>query len=196
MKNKVLYNLIINLINLISKTWRINIDGIVPEKPCIVAFWHGYMLPGWKIFSGKNPSAVVSQSKDGQILSDLLVKWGFSLIRGSSSKDSKIVLDEMVREASNKYLLITPDGPRGPYQKFKPGAVVVSHRAGVPLILANIHIHWKFTFIKSWDRFELPMPFSKVKIRISEPIKIPKEASREYISKIIDECEKKLSSNQ
>ncbi|MCK5743069.1 MAG: hypothetical protein KAH48_12720, partial [Chlorobi bacterium] len=63
-------NIAVNLFRLLASTWRIKVKG-VPASPAVVVFWHGQMLPAWKVFSGKNPRAVVSMSKDGQILSDL-----------------------------------------------------------------------------------------------------------------------------
>jgi hypothetical protein len=91
MKLSFKYRFFVFLINLISKTWRIQVIG---EKPNggIVVFWHGKMLPGWYNLRKSQCVAVVSQSKDGQILSNILQKWGFELVRGSSSKGGKEVL--------------------------------------------------------------------------------------------------------
>jgi len=70
----MLNNVGIWLILQISKTWRITTQGNIPQPPAIIAFWHGYMLPVWKYFSDKNPSALISQSKDGEILAAILEK--------------------------------------------------------------------------------------------------------------------------
>jgi len=193
MKLNLSHKLVVSLINLVSKTWRINVIGDIPEMPAIIIFWHGLMLPGWKIFSDKSPYAVVSQSKDGEILSALLKKWGFKLIRGSSSKSGKEVLAEITLNAQDNYLLMTPDGPRGPINKMKPGALIASLRTGTPLYLCGIKINSKITFDRSWDKFQLPLPFSKIEITYSQPFILSKELSREEISKKIEELEKELN---
>ncbi|MCX6154369.1 MAG: DUF374 domain-containing protein [Candidatus Kapabacteria bacterium] len=184
--------ILIQILNLVSKTWRIRIDGNFPSKPAIIVFWHGLMLPGWKIFSDHQPIAVVSLSKDGQILSDLLKKWNFSLIRGSSSRNGKEVLNEIIENTNNNFILMTPDGPTGPSTKFKAGAAVAAMRSQAPIVLCGIVIKNKFTFQKSWDKFELPLPFSNVLIRFSLPEIIPVSSSRDLIDAKIIEFGNKL----
>lgn len=178
-------------VSFLSNTWRIE-SNFIPEKNSIIAFWHGKMLPVWKFFSKCNSTAVVSMSKDGELLSKLLLKWNYSLIRGSSSRGSKEVLEEMLSN-KNDYLLITPDGPRGPNHKFKPGAVITAQRTGKPLYLCNCNIGLKKLFPKSWDNFELPLLFSSIKLNFSEPIRISKNLQKEEIDKIIQDCEFKLN---
>ncbi len=181
------------LINLLSKTWRISIHGEMPEAPCVVAFWHGGMLPVWNIFKKKNAVGVTSLSKDGDMLAALLKMWGFSLIRGSSSHGGSDVLKEMTDVAQNSIVLITPDGPRGPRLEMKAGALIAAHRAHVPLVLCGVKIHSKKVLLKSWDLFEIPLPFSKIELRFSEKFLIPENASREEIDGLLKECERKLT---
>ncbi|MDA3844230.1 MAG: lysophospholipid acyltransferase family protein [Candidatus Kapabacteria bacterium] len=184
-------NIAVNLFRLLASTWRIKVKG-VPDSPAVVVFWHGQMLPAWKVFSGKNPRAVVSMSKDGQILSDLLEKWGFTLIRGSSSKGGKEVLDNATEAAKEHYLLMTPDGPRGPIYEFKAGAVVAAMRSGAPLYLCSVKNSSEKIFEKSWDKFKLPLPFAKIEIEYSDPINIPSSATREEVDAIIKEAQRKM----
>ena len=77
-----------SLLNLLSKTWRISVHGEMPKAPCVVAFWHGGMLPVWNVFKNNIAVGVTSLSKDGDMLATLLKMWGFRLIRGSSSRGS------------------------------------------------------------------------------------------------------------
>jgi lysophospholipid acyltransferase (LPLAT)-like uncharacterized protein len=186
MKLSFKYKLAISFINIISKTWRIKIEGDKPHKG-IVLFWHGKMLPGWKVLSDKNPKAVVSQSKDGEILSAILQKWGFELIRGSSSKGGKEVLNNIVESARDSLILMTPDGPRGPAEQMKAGAVIASQRAEVPLTLCGILIERKKIFEKSWDKFEFPMPFSKIIVKYSKPYYIESSGDRKYTEQKIND---------
>jgi len=184
-----------SLLTLISKTWIFHVKGTILNSTGIIAFWHGNMLPVWKYFANKKPTAIVSQSKDGEILSELLSGWGYSLIRGSSSKGSKEALAEIVEEAKNKLVLITPDGPRGPIREFKPGAVIAAQRSGVHLYLCRVKIRRKYNFNKSWDNFSVPLLFSKINLEIIELGKISPDASREEIDEIILKCTRILNSD-
>ncbi|MEJ5244888.1 MAG: lysophospholipid acyltransferase family protein [Bacteroidota bacterium] len=184
------------LIALVSSTWRIKVIGECEETPAVFAFWHGEMLPIWKYFSQKieEKFAIVSLSKDGQILAELLEKWNYSLIRGSSSKNSKDVLEKATELAKNASIFITPDGPRGPARKFKNGAAIIAYRSEVPLYLVRAFISGKIIFKKSWDKFILPLPFSKIRIVISEKYYIPKELTREEVSEMITKIENIINS--
>lgn len=183
--------LAIILIRLISRTWRIWVAN-PPSPNAVIAFWHGEMLPVWRFFAFKNASAVVSQSKDGEILSSLLKKWKYKLYRGSSSKGGSVILNKICTEFDNDYLLITPDGPRGPAKKFKAGAAVICQRKQIPLVLCSVKIHSKNQFNKSWDSFQFPLPFSKIDITFSDKINIPREATREDITQLINEFEGRM----
>ena len=152
-------------LRLLAACWRIRIVGDIPDYPCVVAFWHGSMLPVWKVFSHANSTAVVSRSKDGSLLATLLHAWGYRLIRGSSSSGGRETLEEMTAAAQSGTVLITPDGPRGPKCIAKAGAVVAAARAGVPLLVCSVSISRKIVF-KSWDSFALPLQFSGIMVSI------------------------------
>lgn len=142
------------------------------------AFWHGSMFVGWFIhrpLRGARVSALVSQSKDGEFLSTVLERWGMTMVRGSShigGKEAMQLMIEALRTGSS--LAITPDGPRGPRQEMKMGAVRAAQAAGVPLVLTGIAMGSKRN-LRSWDAFEVPTPFSRVVVVYSEPIMVPAE---------------------
>jgi lysophospholipid acyltransferase (LPLAT)-like uncharacterized protein len=187
------YRVVIFLLNLLSKTWRIQTTGFTGDfTKGIVVFWHGSMLPVWKYFGKYKPVAVVSLSKDGEILSRLLSKWGFSLIRGSSSRKGKEVLDDIVQTTAAKLILITPDGPRGPIYEMKAGAVVAASRSEVPIYLCAVDIKFKHIFNRSWDKFQLPMPFSRIDLNISQPYYIEKTSDKNIIDLKISELQTNL----
>ena len=187
------YKIGIFLINLIARTWRIKLIGNYPDNPAVIAFWHGKMLPGWYLFRNRKSSAIVSSSKDGEILTQILSKWGFNVVRGSSDKGGKEALRQMINQLMDGYyLLITPDGPKGPPERMKAGAVISAQRANVPLFLCGIRIKRKYIFKKSWDKFEFPLPFSRIDIVMYENIYINNSLNREEIDKIISELEIKL----
>ena len=148
----------------LGRSWLIRISGQLPKGACVIAFWHGDMLPVWKHFANTQSVALISQSRDGGLLGQLLARWGFETIRGSSSKGGSEALSDMVAALqSGKRVLITPDGPRGPYHQMKPGAVIAAHRARVPLVLCRVHAGWRIHGT-NWDRFLIPLPLAGIEL--------------------------------
>lgn len=158
----------------------------------IIAFWHGKMLIPWFMFKDTNASAIVSTSKDGGILTNILKKWNYNVQRGSSSKGGKEVLENLLAEAENKKnILITPDGPKGPIYKMKAGAVIVAKKRGIPIVLAGVY-NYKKIKLKSWDHFEIPWFFSKSTIKYSQPYFVDNELSYEETDSMIKFIESEL----
>ena len=166
------------------------------NKNYILAFWHGTMLLPWYLHGKPNCAALISKSKDGDLLAKILKHWKYNVVRGSSSTGGDIALGIMIDFAKNDYsVTITPDGPRGPAHKFKAGAVITAKKSKVPLILAGVG-YQKKKVISNWDKFEVPHFFSKAKIIYSEPIFIEPNLSYEETSNIIIDCEDKLNELQ
>ena len=191
-------NFAVFVINLLFNTLRIkikngdNISKMNSEgKNYIVAFWHGSMGIGWYMHRN-NIAALVSQSKDGDILANILKKWNYHVVRGSSSSGGKEALSIMVDLLNHNYsLAITPDGPKGPAAEMKAGAVIAAKRSNTPLFLVGIGIKKKFV-MKSWDKFEVPKPFTKISVIYSDPILISKAYNSEEVSSKIKGCENLL----
>ncbi|HET56345.1 MAG TPA: DUF374 domain-containing protein [Ignavibacteria bacterium] len=196
-------NVLTFIVNLVIKTYRIRIynDEAVKKlsqngKNFITAFWHGKMLIPWCVNKKFKIAALVSKSKDGEILTRLLKNWNYNVVRGSSHIGGKEALNIMEKTIDEGYsFAITPDGPTGPPNKMKAGAVVLAHRKSVPLLLMGTASNKNFVF-KSWDKFQVPKPFSKVSVVYSEPIYVREDSSREEINKLIEECEIKLTELQ
>lgn len=151
-----------SVLNLYIKTLRIKIHNLPDENSNnIFIFWHGQMLAGWWIFKNKRVAALVSQSKDGNILNNILNKWNYKVIRGSSSRGGKDALKEIIELANQNYsVVITPDGPRGPANEIKNGAFIISSECKIPVIPVKIVYKRKTVITKSWDKFIIPLPFS------------------------------------
>jgi len=189
------------LTTLLFRTLRIQINApsfIWSEsigRANLICFWHGDMLIGWEIARKKLPNiyAVVSPSKDGQILSGMLKKKGFGILSGSSDKDSKKLLQEIIGKLkSGTNIAITPDGPKGPNREAKAGSVVSAVRARSSLLALKVsYSHSKR--LASWDNFVIPLPFSKVTVVVSQ-IHLDKvtDDNREMISDKIRELEESL----
>ena len=182
------------------KIRRYNSEGIdlliERNQNFILAFWHGTMLIPWYIHKNKKYAALVSKSKDGTLLANLLHKWKYEVIRGSSNDGGRAALNTMIDLAKkSKSLLLTPDGPRGPIYKFKAGAVVTSVKTGIPLVLCGVDYARKKN-LKSWDKFGIPMLFSNVNLVYSNPLTFESELTRDKISEIIAKCEDELNKLQ
>ncbi|HZV11629.1 MAG TPA: DUF374 domain-containing protein, partial [Candidatus Kapabacteria bacterium] len=165
------------LITLLLKTLRIHIHGSDPRGrgKFVVAFWHGGMLVPWYVYSKYNGAALVSASADGEVLARILRAWDIAVVRGSSSSGGSDAVKTMVDLAKEGCsVLITPDGPRGPAHKMKIGALVVAQRAELPLVLCTVKYHKK-KVLRSWDSFEIPLPFSRADAYYSEPVIIPQD---------------------
>lgn len=183
------------LIYQLARSWRIRISGELPEGVTVIAFWHGDMLPVWKHFAGTQSMALISLSRDGGLLSDLVGRWGFETVRGSSSKGGSEALSSMVSALNmGKRVLLTPDGPRGPQHHMKPGAVIAAHRASVPLVLCRVNAGWAIHG-SNWDRFLIPLPFAKIELEFVTLV-IPDNADRAALDRLNTYAEsllKKLS---
>lgn len=166
MKSFLEYKLLPLLIKFLVSTLRVKItNDSALNKKAVFIFWHSQMLVGWSLFKNKKSCALVSQSKDGEILSALLKKWNYKVSRGSSSKGGKEALHELIDEANKgSSIVITPDGPRGPAKQIKNGALIVSHECNIPVIPVRIVYLNKKVLVKSWDKFEIPFPFSKCEV--------------------------------
>jgi len=162
----------------------------------VLAFWHGTMLLPWYLHGAPNFAALTSKSKDGDLLANILKKWNYNVVRGSSSTGGDVALGIMVDYARNKYsITITPDGPRGPRHKFKAGAVITAKKTKIPVILAGVAFKRKKT-LSNWDKFEIPYFFTTANIVYSEPIYVDNNLTYEQTSVIISECEEKLNKLQ
>lgn len=194
---RVLGNLILKyLLDLLCKSLRIELinNEIIENlerknQNYVLAFWHGTMLLPWYVNRNKNFSALTSLSKDGDLLAKQLKHWNYNVIRGSSHKGGDVALGIMVDCAKNKYsIAITPDGPTGPPRKFKAGAVITAKKSQIPLVLAGVGFSNK-KLLKSWDSFQVPMPFCKAKIIYSEPVIIDANLDYNETDMIIKSCE-------
>jgi len=184
------------LINVLCKSLKIKIEGQsfeeISSKPLIAAFWHGKMVVPWFLMGNLKSAALVSLSKDGELLSNLLNYWNYRLIRGSSSIGGKEALELMEEQIRNGYsIAITPDGPRGPKEEMKAGTVVLAKKTSAPIYLLSVKYSNSKKF-NSWDNFELPLPFSKVKVRVSEPIYVKSDLSYKDTSKKITEINRMM----
>jgi lysophospholipid acyltransferase (LPLAT)-like uncharacterized protein len=140
------------------------------DEPVAFILWHNRLFLASEIHRRFRPHrplyALISASKDGAWLTAFFsMVGGLRAVRGSSSnfgREAASALVDVLREGND--IGITPDGPRGPCYDLKPGAVIVPRRSGAPLLLVggDFESAWQ---LRSWDRFYLPKPFSRVRLR-------------------------------
>jgi lysophospholipid acyltransferase (LPLAT)-like uncharacterized protein len=146
-------------------------------KPLLLAFWHGRMLYFVHPYRHMRFTVLVSHSKDGEFISQVLRHLGIHTTRGSSSRGGARGLLEIVKRVRNGYhIAFTPDGPRGPRYQVQPGIVAVAKQTGAPILPVTYNAQWK-KVLQSWDGFVIPLPFSRVVVVYGEPIDVPPGAS-------------------
>ena len=164
--NKIVINGEEHLLNLINS-----------GRPIMVCVWHGRLLfPSWYIrLKTTNIHAIASRHTDAEIMAQILNKWGYGLIRGSTRKGGKAVVQKMAEVFNNAGIVaVTNDGPKGPPRIAKAGSTGLALKYNVQIITitGSATKYWQ---MKSWDRFMLPKPFGKVQLIISPPLDITEE---------------------
>jgi lysophospholipid acyltransferase (LPLAT)-like uncharacterized protein len=130
---------------------------------CIFVFWHQKFFP--LLYSHKNSkiNVMVSQHTDGELIARALRCLGFTVTRGSTSRDGIKACHSMTKAIKKFNLAITPDGPQGPRYHFSGGAVTIAKLSGRPIVPVGIGAR-RARYFSSWDRFMLPLPLSRVNI--------------------------------
>ena len=137
--------------------------------PSIFAVWHGRFF--FPLYCRRNLGiyVLVSEHRDGSLVASSLNSGGSRVVRGSTTRGGAKALVQLIRLLRQREkVAFTPDGPRGPRWKFQPGAVYLAAKTGLPIVpLAGSarHAH----YFRSWDSFQLPLPFSRGVLNIGEP---------------------------
>jgi lysophospholipid acyltransferase (LPLAT)-like uncharacterized protein len=167
---------------MLGRTLRFEIDdraGIVGQpvvENYIGALWHNrlliFPLVLRRFFPSRHGAALISASRDGNLLSDAIHRFDYDVVRGSSSKlgaTGLLQLSDVLAKRGD--VVITPDGPRGPAYELGPGIIFLAQKTGATVLPINMEYSscWR---VKSWDRFIIPRPFSKVRVIIGQPERI------------------------
>ncbi|MGL6226128.1 MAG: lysophospholipid acyltransferase family protein [Thermoguttaceae bacterium] len=146
----------------------------------IYLFWHEYILVPLYLRRNCNLTMLLSQHRDGHVLEQVANIFGFDCVRGSSYRGGVQAIRQMMEAAGSGHLTITPDGPRGPRRKLAIGAIYLASKLQFPLVLLGTGIQkpWR---MKSWDRFAVPRPCSRVRLVVSPDIWVPQQANREVL---------------
>jgi lysophospholipid acyltransferase (LPLAT)-like uncharacterized protein len=152
-------------------------------KPVIFVFWHGQLLPLVHYHRDEGIVVLVSEHADGEYITQVVARHGFGTVRGSSTRGGTRGLKGLIRAArEGRDLGLTPDGPRGPAGDFKPGALAVAQTTGLPVIPVALGASSGWNF-RSWDGFLVPRPFARVAIGYGEPVHVPRDATRDDLTR-------------
>lgn len=152
--------------------------------PYVFAIWHNRLLSSPVIFKRyfrkrKGVTALISQSRDGRLISSIILRLGMGVVNGSSSRGgaaAMLELTDWIRGGTD--IAITPDGPRGPVYKLSNGPMFLAQKTGAPLVPVQVEYSRCLRF-KSWDRFMVPLPFSRVDIHFGKMHHIPETLTPE-----------------
>ena len=187
------------LIHLLGLTLRIKETGRAelgprarPVEPPLWALWHETILMSVWHHRDRDVHVMISASRDGELITTVGKFFGYTAVRGSSSKGGKEATREMVDHLkAGKRCAITPDGPRGPRREMKMGAVQIARLSGCPVVPYGFAAEncWR---LKSWDQFIIPKPFSRAVFVYGEPIRIPAQGGddKAYLQRIQKEMDR------
>ena len=177
--------------------------GLLKQKdfpPALFCIWHNGLALSMKIYfsivrpqkSTQRLAGLVSASRDGALLAAIFERFGVQPVRGSSSRRGAQALRELTTWADRGYdLAITPDGPRGPRHIVQEGAIVLAQLTSRTLVPVAQHLQWKIS-LKSWDKFQIPLPFSRCEITFGKSFQVPREITAEARENIRKEFEAEL----
>ncbi len=195
---------------LIGFTSRIKVinNGIIEnlkkeKKNFIYAFWHGRQL--FLVYSHRyrQINILISQSQDGQLITNITRLFGFKSVRGSTSRGGMRALVELIHQVEKgDVLAFTPDGPQGPYREVQPGVLYVAQKTGLPIVPLTFSAKRK-KILKNWDQFVVPFPFNYIIVANGNPVYVgkgddlaaKKKELEQALNILTDETDKLLESS-
>ena len=170
------------LLQIWARTLRFEVDdraGVVGKlvtENYIGALWHNrlliFPLVLRRFLPNRHGAALISPSRDGDLLADAIHRFGYDVVRGSSSRLGASAIRQLTEVlASGRDVVITPDGPLGPAYELGPGIIFLAQKSGAAVLPMNLEFShcWR---LGSWDRFIVPRPFAKVRVLVNEPHRV------------------------
>jgi lysophospholipid acyltransferase (LPLAT)-like uncharacterized protein len=170
-----------------------NFERIATDKKVpIYAFWHERIFLSTYFFRNRNIIVITSQSFDGEYIARFIQRLGYGAVRGSSTRGGVGALAQMIRlMKQNLSMGFTLDGPKGPRHVAKTGAIMLAKKTGNPVMPFVIEAEEYWT-LQSWDKLQIPKPFSRAKIFIGELVYVAPDADPEEIENKRRELQKNL----
>ena len=189
------------LVNALGRTLRWRVDGlhhldaiVASGRQPVMAFWHGRILPATYYFRRRGIVVITSENFDGEWIARIIERFGYGTARGSTTRGGRKAALQLVRDmARGKPAGFTLDGPRGPARVAQPGAIWLAKTTGNPVLPFHLEAssHWTTT---SWDRTQIPKPFSTVALVVGEPLEIARDATDAQIEAARQDLERRLAS--
>lgn len=184
-----------------GSTWRIR-ARVAPEihplrvdrsRRCIYLFWHRSILIAARLYAGAGACAGISQHGDGELAALIAERLGFKTARGSSTRGGSRLVRAMVdfAEKESGDIALTPDGPKGPPQQTKPGALFLAATLGWPVVPIAFAAR-PCKRLRSWDRFMIPWPCAKVAAFAAPPLEVERDASSERLDELCREVDRRM----
>jgi lysophospholipid acyltransferase (LPLAT)-like uncharacterized protein len=157
----------------------------------IYAFYHEVMLFPAYYWAWPSMHILISDHRDGELITQVIRRLGFGVVRGSTTRGGVRALREMSLRIDRGNLCVTPDGPRGPRRHVHQGLAYLASRTGLPIVGAGMAFRapWR---AKSWDRFAVPKPFRAAACVVPEAVHVPPDADRETIEACRAEVERRM----
>jgi lysophospholipid acyltransferase (LPLAT)-like uncharacterized protein len=150
-------------------------------KRAIFTFWHGRIFPATFYWRKRGIVVMTSMNRDGEAIAHCIQKFGYGAARGSSSRGGFRALAQMAREIRHGHdCAFTIDGPRGPKYVAKQGPVLLALKTGAAIFCFHISMKHKIQ-LKSWDEFQIPLPFTRAVVLKAAPIWVPPSASEAHL---------------
>ena len=157
----------------------------------IYAFFHEVMLFPAYYWAWPEMQILISDHRDGELITQVVRRLGFGVVRGSTTRNGMRALREMTHRVDRGHLCVTPDGPKGPRRHVHQGLAYLSSRTALPVVGAGMAFKrpWR---AHSWDRFAVPRPFAAACCVVPEPLLVPPDADRQTIESCRLEIERRM----
>jgi lysophospholipid acyltransferase (LPLAT)-like uncharacterized protein len=174
------------VLQVLARTWRFRVvnaqaigDLRAAKRNFIFSLWHGQLLPLLWHHRDEGVVLLISEHRDGELVARAAESLGYALVRGSTTRGADRALISIIRELqAGREVAITPDGPKGPAGKYAPGALIAAQKAN-SVILPVVAVADRAWRLKSWDRFMIPKPFTRITIAYGKPTKVLAATARE-----------------
>lgn len=204
--NPILIWVITTIYKLLALTWRKKVilspevkELLQSDTPFIVSYYHKHVNALLYITWKYKTATIASDSKDGQLITQILESLGAQVARGSTRHNPIKALKsflKIIRKNPKLWSAIAVDGPKGPPEKVKPGITQVAKMLDAPVFTLNAMAKSKWVFEKSWDQTELPKPFSKVIYYFGPGIGAISKDVDPRSTQLLESLEKSMSRNE
>lgn len=172
------------LVNALGHTFRWSVEGLqhldaiqTSGRQPVMAFWHGRILPATFYFRRRGIVVITSENFDGEWIARIIERFGYGTARGSTSRGGLKAMLQLVRDMERgRAAGFTLDGPRGPAGVAQPGALWLARTTGNPVLPFHLEASRAWT-LGSWDRMQIPQPFSRVALVVGSPMDVAVDAT-------------------